>query len=273
MPPLRMTGSWPSARSALAIVSRWPVQLVRTRQFRSWWMAVSDVGDYLLVALVAGDEVLVDEGHPAGCGRAGASGVAVGGRVDVQHRRGASAWCAAGQHVRSSGGLPGDGDGVADRADLHADQVVELVAAVGGGGQPEPSPGSDLAGRVLERGGRDVVALISDDQPVPGRQFGDVVAAGQGLQGDDVDGAAQLGAAAAELAGFDAEELSDPGPPLVGQGLAVDQDEGGDLVGGNDRAGHHGLPGSGRRNQHPEVVPGEFRDRVPLGRRPRRRSR
>ncbi len=35
----------------------------------------------------------------------------------------------------------------------------------------------------------------------------------------------------------------------------------------DDRAGHHGLPGSGWRNQHPEVVPGEFRDRVPLGRR------
>jgi hypothetical protein len=28
--------------------------------------------------------------------------------------------------------------------------------------------------------------------------------------------------AAAEVAGLDAEELSDPGPPLVGQGFAVD---------------------------------------------------
>jgi hypothetical protein len=130
-----------------------------------------------------------------------------------------------------------------------------------------PSSGGHLADRVLERRGRYVVALISHDQPVPGRQFPDVVAAGQGLQGDDVDGAAELGAAAAELAGPDSEELGDPGPPLVGQGLAVDQDESGDLVGGDDRAGHDGLPGSGRRDQHPEVVPGEFRDRVPLGRR------
>jgi hypothetical protein len=69
------------------------------------------------------------------------------------------------------------------------------------------------------------------------------------------------------LPGLDAEELGNPGPPLVGQGLAVDQDERGDLVGGNDRAGHHGLPGSGRRDQDPEVMPGEFRDRVPLGKR------
>jgi hypothetical protein len=35
-----------------------------------------------------------------------------------------------------------------------------------------------------------VVALIGDDQAVPGGQLSDVVAAGQGLQGDDIDGAA-----------------------------------------------------------------------------------
>jgi hypothetical protein len=100
-----------------------------------------DVGGNLLVALVAGDEVLMNESHPAGCGRAGASGVAVRGRVDVQHRRWAFAWCASGQHVRGSGGLPRDGDGVADRGALHTDQVVELVAPVRGSGQPEPAPG------------------------------------------------------------------------------------------------------------------------------------
>jgi len=70
--------------------------------------------------------------------------------------------------------------------------------------------------------------------------------------------------AAAELPGLDAEELANPGPPLISQGLAVDQDECGDLMCGNDRAGHHGLPGSGRRDQHPQVVLHEFRDRVPL---------
>ena len=87
--------------------------------------------------------------------------------------------------------------------------------------------------------------------PYPAVSSGDVVAAGQGLQGDDVDGAAQLRAAAAELAGLDAEELSDPGPPLVGQGLAVDQDKRGDLVGGDDRAGHDGLPAPGGATSTP----------------------
>ena len=120
-------------------------------------------------------------------------------------------------------------------------KVVELVAPVGGGGQPEPPPSGDLPDGVLERGGRDVVALIGDDQPIPGGQRRDVVAAGQGLQGDDVDSSAELGPAAAELPGFHAEELADPRPPLVGQALTVDQDERGDLAGGDDRAGHDGL--------------------------------
>ena len=199
-------------------------------------------------------QVLVDDGHPAGRGRAGASGVAVAGRVDVQHWRGPPAGCAAGQHAWSVGGLPGDGDGVADWADLHADEVVELVAPVGGGGQPEPPPGGDLPDSVFERGGGDVVALIGHNQPVPGGQLRDVVAAGQGLQGDDVDSAAELGPAAAELPCFHAEELADPRPPLIGQGLAVDQDERGNLAGGDDGAGYDGLPGSGRGDEHAEVM-------------------
>jgi hypothetical protein len=94
-----------------------------------------------------------------------------------------------------------------------------------------------------------VVALIGDDQPVPGGQLGDVVAAGQGLQGDHVDRSSELGTAAAELPGLDAEELADPRPLLVSQGLAIDQDERGDLMGGNDRAGHDGRPVRGGRRR------------------------
>jgi len=46
---------------------------------------------------------------------------------------------------------------------------------------------SDLLDRVLEGGGRDVMAFVGDDKAVPGSQLRDVVAAGQGLQGDDID--------------------------------------------------------------------------------------
>src|SRR5579859_2228815 len=99
-----------------------------------------------------------------------------------------------------------------------------LSRRYGVGGQPEPAPCRDLLDRVLERGGRDVMAFVSDDKAVPGGQLRDVVAAGQGLQGDNIDGAAQLGPAAAELPGFDAEELGDPRSPLVRQRLPVHQD-------------------------------------------------
>ena len=112
----------------------------------------------------------------------------------------------------------------------------------------------DLLDRVFERGGRDVMAFVGDDQAVPGGQLRDAVAAGQGLQGDDIDGAAQLGPAAPELPGLDAEELGDPGPPLVREGLPVHQDEGGDLMRGDDRAGHHGFARSRRRDQHSQIV-------------------
>jgi len=112
---------------------------------------------------------------------------------------------------------------------------------------------------VLERGCRDVMAFVGDDEAIPGGQLRDVVAAGQGLQGNDIDGAAELGPATAELPGFDAEELGDPGPPLVSERLAVHQDESGDLMRGDDRARHHSLAHSGRRDQHPQIV--QYRSR------------
>jgi hypothetical protein len=69
---------------------------------------------------------------------------------------------------------------------------------------------------------------------------------------------------AAELPGFHAEELRDPCPPLVGERLAVHQHKGGDLAGGDDRAGHHCFPRRGRRYQHDQVMPGQFGHRCAL---------
>jgi hypothetical protein len=57
---------------------------------------------------------------------------------------------------------------VADRAELQGDEVIALVAAVGGGGQPDPPAGGDLPDRVLERGGGYVVAFVDHDQAVAG---------------------------------------------------------------------------------------------------------
>ncbi len=183
-----------------------------------------DVGDDLAGALVVGDEVLVDGGHAAGGGRVGVAGVPVGRGVHAQDGCGACVGCAAGEGRDAGGGLAGCGDGVSGRADVQADEVVELVASVGGGGKAEPAAGGDLFDGVGERGGRDVVAFVGDDEAVAGGEVGDVGAAGEGLQGEDVDGAAEFRAAAAELAGGDAEEFGDAGSPLVGEGFAVDQD-------------------------------------------------
>jgi hypothetical protein len=86
------------------------------------------------------------------------------------------------------------GDGVPDRADLEVGQVVELVAPVGGGGQAEPAAGGDLLDRVLERRRRDMMAFVGDDQAIARGERADVLVAGQGLQGGDVDGPAELAA-------------------------------------------------------------------------------
>lgn len=50
--------------------------------------------------------------------------------------------------------------GVPDRTELQGDEVVELVPPAGSGGQPDPATGRDLPDRVLERGGRHMVAFV-----------------------------------------------------------------------------------------------------------------
>jgi hypothetical protein len=62
-------------------------------------------------------------------------------------------------------------------------------------------------------------------------RFGNVVVAGEGLHGEDVNGSAEFGAAAAKLPGLHA-----------------------------DRAGDDRLARAGRRDKHAEVVPGQFGD-------------
>jgi hypothetical protein len=67
------------------------------------------------------------------------------------------------------------------------------------------------------------------------------------------------------LPSFDAQELGDAGPPLVGEGLAVDQDQCGCLVSGDDRAADHSLARPWRRDEHPEIVPGQLGHGCVLG--------
>jgi hypothetical protein len=70
-----------------------------------------------------------------------------------------------------------------------------------------------------------MVTFVRNHQPVACSQLADIGAPGERLQRDNINGPAELGTASAELAGLNAEELADTRPPLVGQRLAVYQDE------------------------------------------------
>ena len=149
------------------------------------------------------------------------------------------------------------GDSVPGRSDLPRDEVVELVAPVRSGGKAEPAARRDLPDGVLERCGRDVVAFVGNHQAVTCSQLADISPPGERLQRDDIDDPAELGPAAAELAGLDAEELADTGPPLVGQRLAVDQDERRCGMFRDQRAGDDRLARPWRRDQDTLLMIGQ----------------
>ena len=144
--------------------------------------------------------------------------------------------------------------------ELQRDQIVEFVATVRGCGQPEPPPCGNLAHGVLERRSREVMALVDHDEAVPGGQLRQIIAPRQRLQRHHVDRAAQLRAATTQLTRGDAEVLGQPCPPLIGEGLAVDQHQRRGGVPGDQRACDHGLARPGRRDQHPMVMIGEVGD-------------
>lgn len=61
------------------------------------------------------------------------------------------------------------------------------------------------------------------------------------------------------------EELADPGTPLVGQGLAVHQDQGRGGMRGDQRAGDDRLARPRRRHQDAQIVTSQARDSLVLG--------
>ena len=136
---------------------------------------------------------------------------------------------------------------------MQADEVVELVTSVGGGGEPEPAAGGDLGDGGREGRGGDVVALVDDDQAVAGGEVRDVLCAGEGLQGGDIDDPGGLAASAAPLAGVDPKEFPGADAPLVRQGLRSTRtrvETAWVAISASD-----GLAGAGRGDQHAEVVP------------------
>src|SRR5215207_7927717 len=106
------------------------------------------------------------------------------------------------------------GHRVADGSELPGDELAEAVTPGRCRGEPEPELRADPFDRVLVRGGREMMALVDDDLAVPVGEGGDVVVPGQGGQHRDVDDAAELAPATADLARSDAQELLDSGAPL-----------------------------------------------------------
>ena len=130
---------------------------------------------------------------------------------------------------------------MADRPQLKADQIIEAVPAVGGRGEAEPVACRDGSNCSLEGSRGNVVALVHDHEPVTGELAGQFGPPGEGLQRDDVDGARELRASAAQLPGLDPQEFLDLIAPLLGQGLAVHQNQRVEASTGDGRGGHDGL--------------------------------
>ncbi len=147
-----------------------------------------------------------------------------------------------------------EGDGMPYGADLLRDQVVELVATVRRGGQPEPAARRDLLDDILERRGRNVVAFIGDDQPISRSERSDVVTAGEGLQGKDVDRPPDPRPPTAKLAGLHAQQAGDLGAPLIGQRLTVHEDESRCPVYLDQGTRDHGFACARWGDEHADVV-------------------
>ena len=218
-----------------------------------------DVGKHLLVASVVGDEVPVDGGHPARSRRVRVAAVdevrQMGGEGPLR--------CATGRGGSERARLRG-GHGVPDRARpaARSDRRARRGGTESRSARATAGPGSDAPRSRTPR--REVMTLVDHHEAVSGGQLRQVVAPRQGLQGHHVDRAAQLRAATTELARGNAEVFGQPRPPLIGEGLAVDQHQRRGGVSGDQRARDHGLARPGRRDQHPMVMIGEVGDGVGL---------
>ena len=190
---------------------------------------------------VVGGQVFVDRGDPAGSGRVGVAGVAERGSGARAGHGLAGVRVAEpdveagllGQPGRSRSGLRSAEWVMVCRIgpSCSAIRSSSLSRRYGRGGQPEPAPGWDLPDSVLERRCRDVVAFVGDHQPVSGgkrwrcrSRRARVCRVTMSMM------PLHLRAAAAELPGLDPEVVTDAGPPLVGQCLAVYQHECGRAV-------------------------------------------
>ncbi len=164
-------------------------------------------------------------------------------------------------HVEGAGDCPArllaGRDLVSNRAALHGDDLLQPVAAVGGGGEAEEVTGRRSPDCVLEGERRQVVAFVDDDESVGAEERSQVVDRLEALDHCQVDDAGQLASAAAslpDLLGRKPEQNLELGAPLVEQWFAVGEDQGRQLPFRDQRACHHGLAAAGRGDEDAALV-------------------
>jgi hypothetical protein len=144
-----------------------------------------------------------------------------------------------------------------DRAALHVDDRLVAVAPVGSSRQPDDEACPRLGEHSLERDGGKVVALVDDDVAVVRDEFVDLVVADEALDHGHVDPTRHAALPAPDLADrfrLHAEEHGELRPPLIEQGLAVDQDQRAAPASLREVGADHRLPSSRGSDENPRLV-------------------
>ena len=140
---------------------------------------------------------------------------------------------------------------------IHRDELLEMIPPVGSRGQSEPVPYRHLTNDALEGDGRNVMALVDNDEAIRLGDFAQIFPSSEALCHRDIDGALCLVATATKLTDLlcgHPEVLSETLSPLLDQRLPIDHYECGEPAVGDDSAGDHGLARTWRRHEYTEIM-------------------
>jgi hypothetical protein len=145
----------------------------------------------------------------------------------------------------------------AHRPDLHSQDRVVPIAAVGRGREAQDVAGTHLTKHTLERNGRNVVALVDDDVSVAGHDVLDTSLPDEALDHRDVQPAVGLPLTAADLPDFllpEAQEHRQLRDPLVEERPTVYHDQGASSSLGDEVRAQHRLADARRCDEHAGFV-------------------
>jgi hypothetical protein len=135
---------------------------------------------------------------------------------------------------------------------MHRHHGLEAVSPIRRRRQTEPSAHRNLANRTFERNGGNVVALVNYDEPVTFRLLRKIVPASKALNHRQVDHTARLPLRTdlSDVLLVETEVRGQTVSPLFEKGLAVDDDQSGHTVKGDEGTSNNGLSGAWRGNKH-----------------------